>query len=374
MHYRKKTDYEIDLKDAVFYLLRKWRGILLVALIGAILMGGYRVWSQSGVAVNEKKIATLQADIDVNQAVIDGNKAYIADQKARLAANGDLIAAEEAKIAQLQATRQQLVQQLQACSGRQSEAVAELVIRLDQQIADVDNRITQAEKAVLALQKEKATIPDSIMDILAANTKLANTNSTKKTQIAELKAVGLTASDVAAKIAVGAVLGFLAAAVVYAVRYLADHRLRSASHWRLEWTVPVLGDLYGCPQKKNPVDRIIDRLAGGKVADEAQQLALAAAGIRNFVKEKEPKVLLVGTAQVDAMAQLQEKLAAQMDGKGPGLETVGNPTVDAAALLRVKGQQVVLVEDARQSCCKQIQKLLDVLALSGAKVLGVVIL
>ena len=43
MEYNDTYEQEIDLKDLMFVVLRKWRPILLVAIVLAILAGGYKI-------------------------------------------------------------------------------------------------------------------------------------------------------------------------------------------------------------------------------------------------------------------------------------------------------------------------------------------
>ncbi len=44
-----ETAYEetIDLKDLCIYILRRWRVIVAAALVFAVLLGGYRYWTES---------------------------------------------------------------------------------------------------------------------------------------------------------------------------------------------------------------------------------------------------------------------------------------------------------------------------------------
>ena len=49
----QEIEREIDIKDAVFYLLYHWRSILVGALIGLILLAGYKYISFDTTPVSE---------------------------------------------------------------------------------------------------------------------------------------------------------------------------------------------------------------------------------------------------------------------------------------------------------------------------------
>jgi len=83
--------FEFDIKALVFYILRRWRAILLVAVIAALLLGGWKSYRENKTAKNEsmesnywleyrqyeKQIAFYEERIEFTQSKIDTLQEYI---------------------------------------------------------------------------------------------------------------------------------------------------------------------------------------------------------------------------------------------------------------------------------------------------------
>lgn len=61
-----KDEYEIDLIDLMFYILKKWRPVLIIAVILAILMGGYKICRGVIKYQDKQYLADLQETYDTD--------------------------------------------------------------------------------------------------------------------------------------------------------------------------------------------------------------------------------------------------------------------------------------------------------------------
>lgn len=68
-------EQEIDLKELLFYLLHKWRPIVLIALALAVLLGGYKLGKGILEQNNETQIAKVQKEYDTNIKEYEQKKA-----------------------------------------------------------------------------------------------------------------------------------------------------------------------------------------------------------------------------------------------------------------------------------------------------------
>ena len=95
MNYENEYEKEIDLKDLIFYVLQKWRQLILAAVLLGIALGGYKV--ASGLAVRsdseayqkleeqytedqedyERALASGEREVELLQAAIKAQETYL---------------------------------------------------------------------------------------------------------------------------------------------------------------------------------------------------------------------------------------------------------------------------------------------------------
>ena len=59
-------EQEIDLKDLIFYILKRWRSVLFIAVVLAVLIGGSKIWPGALKYQNKQYLAELQETYDTD--------------------------------------------------------------------------------------------------------------------------------------------------------------------------------------------------------------------------------------------------------------------------------------------------------------------
>ncbi|MCI9360522.1 MAG: chain-length determining protein [Hungatella sp.] len=75
MEYNDTYEQEIDLKDLMFVVLRKWRSILVVAIILAALAGGFKIGQVLSQQSDPEFLKTAEEDYEKDLAIYEMNKA-----------------------------------------------------------------------------------------------------------------------------------------------------------------------------------------------------------------------------------------------------------------------------------------------------------
>ena len=74
MDYREEYEAEIDLKDLLFYILRRWRSVLLAGLVFCVLLGAYKAVRSAGLP-QEKRASQKIRDYELELAQYELEKA-----------------------------------------------------------------------------------------------------------------------------------------------------------------------------------------------------------------------------------------------------------------------------------------------------------
>lgn len=77
-------EQEIDLKDLMFVVLHRWRGIILAAVIFAVLLGGYKLASASFSTGSEVTVEEQQNDYADEMKLYESTRALYEQDIERL--------------------------------------------------------------------------------------------------------------------------------------------------------------------------------------------------------------------------------------------------------------------------------------------------
>lgn len=383
----------IDLLALMVQVLRKWPVLLTAMLIGAALLGGYKVLVPREMG-NTDAIAAIQAQIDANLAsiannekAIETNELSIENIQKQIAESKNLRPIRKNQIAQweelldsLKSTLDEgqhlltdlsLPEEQYAAIVEQINALTENILKVHAQI----DAIPDTETEIKNLEAKIEAIEKSIEDIIEVNEELQEQTDELEAQLATLPEGDISFGAVLKYAVLGAVLGaFIFCGVIF-LQFILDHRLRASGELKEKYDLPILGEFSSEAAKKHgKFGRWLDKLSGDvqTLPEERQVYELIAAGVQASAAALPMRLVVTGTVSKEILDQIGEQLKSLLpDTYKIKVET--NPVYNAAFLVDLKQYTVLLVEVKGVSEKKDIEKLSEVLQRSEVKVIGAVV-
>lgn len=382
----------IDLLALAVSILRKWKWILVVALMGALLVGMYKGILRPGQAGSEAEIAALQESLDENtaklaegEAEFTANEQGIAERLEKIAANEELLPTQEelqeTLKENLSALRTTLERSREALDNNQTaEAIANL-LKVTNDITSVDNQLNSAATRVSNTKKEITTWQSEIDKMVASNETLQATNEELRNEIAaqETEMTRLTGKPGVGKVALyglagAAVFAFLYCGLLF-LEFMLDKKLRSGEELKERYGFPILGEFWSEAAKTHRKGgRKLDRLVGDvpTLPEEHQIYKLIAAGIQAPAFPLPMQIAVTGTARKEALREVGQQMCDLLP-EGYKVIVAANPVYTPAPLVNLKKYTVVLVEEKGFSDKREIAKLAELLGRNEVKVIGAVV-
>lgn len=378
-----QEDLAIDLKQLLISICRRWKLILLAVLVGAVLLGGVKLLSDSTEAIeaeieaNEEEIQVLDEELyKIEQDILKKQRELLAaevsqQEQSRLASQiDDNIKLYEQTLEWLRGKMDSGNPDYEGLSLAIATTNDGLRSLRDQKITVQENmrrfqmQAEQLQEDVDTIQKrEKKNMDDlqeSIATLQEANAQLEQRNGRAPVSSAVKMAI------------IGGILGAIAVCGVEFVRFLTTHHLNGSFELKDRYDLRILGSLY-CSGHKGGIDRLLDRWAGEPTSvDESREYALAASAIRVEDDGQKP-VLVLGTAGLDVTQKVCAGLQSALPELAQRMTSVGNPVYDAPALEKLGGSLVVLAESVQHSDKRELDRLAELVQVSHAQVLGVVL-
>lgn len=174
-----------------------------------------------------------------------------------------------------------------------------------------------------------------------------------------------------------AIIGFFVGVFIacgrYAFKYIAGGRLHNASEISMRYSLPIFGEMTKSLAKTpgKGIDGFIDRIRFRKaISEEAVYDSIAV-----YIRESTYKnILLASTISKDVLNQTAEQLKKRID---PGLQLSIQADIlnDLSSIAEAKRMQaVILVEKKETSKTSDIDRMAEMLSISGAEVIGAVVL
>ncbi len=380
---KMQEDIAINLKQLFISMCRRWKLILLAMLVGAVLLGGMKLLGDSTadieaeIEANDKQIQKLDDELfKIEQEILTKKRSLLAAE-VNLQEQNRLVSQIDENIQIYEQTLEWLRGKMDSGNGDYDSvslaitAVNDGLCSLrDQKIAAQENA-HRFQNSVDQLQEDIATIQErekkSMEDLQQEIDELEEHN-------AELeKRNGRAPLSSAVKMAiVGAILGAFAVCGVEFVRFLSGHHLNGSFELKDRYGLRILGNLHSSG-RKGAINRLLDRWAGEPTqVDEGQEYALAASAIRVENGGEKP-VLVLGTAGLDVTQKVCTGLQSASPELAKHMAPAGNPVYDAPALEKLSGSLVVLAESVQHSDKRELDRLAELVRVSHAQVLGVVL-
>ncbi|MCD8294855.1 MAG: hypothetical protein LUE27_06420 [Clostridia bacterium] len=341
----------IDFMDFFLFALRRWRIVIVLAVVCALLLGGAKL------AVN----ATRGHQAALTGSALESAQETIADDEATIASDQVNMASYQSQVDDLYAAVERyeaLLEQVE--SGEMTETTVADIISLTDAITTSRSTIASREATMEKGQMEIDTLTEEIAELTE--------------QINGMQRISLR-SGVVRRAVYGFVGGILLAAVYLLIRYCADKSVRSEEYFTDQLGLNLLSTLR-FPVKKGKkrwcVDRWLDRAAGdySDIPPEGQY-ELAAAMVQVLFPDKD-RILVAGTLDSATLEAFCQGVQEHLPENGCTLVPLGNPMASAEAMLQVQSGPVVLAERIHHSGKRAMADLVRFLCLSGADLRGVV--
>ncbi len=378
-----QDDIAIDLKQLLISVCRRWKLILLAVLVGAVLLGGVKLLGDSTDAIqaeidaNEDQLQELDDQLfKIEQNILSKQRSLLAAE-INLQEQTRLVDQIDDNIKIYEQTLEWMHSKMDSGNGDYEgislaiTAVNDGLCSLrDQKIAAQEN-VRRYQNSVDQLQEDIDTLQErekkNMDDLQEEITELEERNAEleKRNGRAPL-------SSVVKMAIVGAVLGGFAVCGWEFVRFLTGHNLNGSYELKDRYGLRILGSPY-CTGRKGAVNRLLDRWAGEPTkVDEDREYALAASAIRVEDDGQKP-VLVLGTAGLDVTQKVCTGLQSALPELAERMSAAGNPVYDAPALEKLSGSLVVLAESVQHSDKRELDRLAELVHVSSAQVLGVVL-
>ncbi len=412
----------ISIKRFAVNFLRKWRVVVIAALIGAVLLGAYQAVSMMNPvalpAMTEQQRAEAEVRIGEIGAQIAALEGSIASEEEMIKILEDAIVAnelslqsnqqEESYIKKQIARKEETVKQLQNLAETYSTMMSQLleegytgeegvsdVLNLGTKLYEAQNRITVAEQEMDELEKRILGL-DGQNDVLQAEneTRKEAIKEREKTiadietdieklqkDIADIRVAmdatyipGFSLSAVVIRAVIGAFLGAIAVFAYLLLAACTDKYLRDARELEVRFGLFSLGRVHlsqdGAQKKRRcRIDRWIDKLDGQSSAAAAQEYALTAAKLE--VLSRGQKILLTGTVAQEVLDKVSEEIRKYLP-EDCQIQVKESPLYHADAMKLLADHEVLLVEQLNHTQKKEIVRLVEFLNKSESRILGVV--
>ena len=350
------TEYgqSVGLKTLCIDILKKWRMLLLAALIGCVLLGGYQlairlITGEQSVLTQEERKAYKTA-LEDNEEAIERRKNSIEDQN-------DLIT----ELRKSKKKYEALLEQATAAEVSSAEVMADIV-GINEQTIEKQNQIISAFTQIQALEDE--------IESLETTNKEYKTRLEETTPVVQLQSILLRA-------VFGGILGIFIVCVWVAICWARDKTLKSGSEMEERFAIPVLGAPAASAEPdghNGKIDRWIAKLeASATSEDPEQEYALAAAKLQ-LLTEPGQRITLTGPVARERLEQVFTALQKNLPADACSLFVADNPLHHPDAMLQLQNSMVLLVVATHDSNTPEIQALTEFLQLGKVAVIGAVVL
>ncbi|MCD7748993.1 MAG: hypothetical protein LUH42_02965 [Oscillospiraceae bacterium] len=349
--YEEQYEETLSIKELCLYILRGWRPLLIAVLVGAVLLGGFKL--VSGLAAGEELVMT-EEELASAQSTIAGNETTIANDQTSLTAKQAELEGLEQTLADYQST----LELAMAVENVDGEMIL-TILELNDTIASVQSQISSANQSINSQNSEISSLQSTPESLRASMEETVSNFSMK---------------DVIVYAIVGAVLGFLVVCVVDFCRWFFGGTLRGPEVLADRYALPLLGSVYypyteEQEKKRNKLDRLLDRLSGIEKPEPEKEYALTAAKLQVLSKEGR-RLMVTGTLEKQRLEEVCQALNQCLPADGQTAFAAENPMRDPDAMLQVSGCDILLVEGVRKSRSAEVDELFRFLHLSQANIVG----
>jgi|GEM_PF-1696394 len=391
--YRINNEMSINIKRLLVSVLRQWRIILAAMAVGAVLLAAFAMLRPQQMTQPDPALITQnQQLIDSNNAAINECRTTISNNDSQIASVDSYVSARERAIESLNVTLAEQQSYLAAYEDMLREANrlrgtvpaasrAELmaqITELTEKIPAMKTQISSTQTSINTYNNEINNMKHAVENTLPASTTACNERIAELEQQNEQLRAAITPQPIpktvgsAVKFAViGMILGAFAVAAFILARIIFSPKTACEAAVRERYGLPVLSDMHVSSAKHSTaIDLMLDKWNGDpRQINAEEEHCLLAAKLRAVCPGDADTVLLCGTVGQDVLSSLCSGLEKHLDG-ALRLQVIADPVSSAESALAARGATVLLVEKSDCSLLPDIDRTVELLALSGADILG----
>lgn len=350
--YEEET--EIDLKDLLISVLRKWKSIVLWMVVFALVLGAYKL------IVGPKDAAAQLTE--EQQTTISNDESTIKSAQVNIESREPLIEEYNDKIGMYQEMLEDYEDDLQDADSDDRRQIL--------------SNIADLNEIIMSVQQRRSSVQQEINDFNGAiGTAQAEIDSIQQGIDAQQ---GSRPKEAIKFAVIGAILGAFIVCVYVAMCYILANRLRTNDELKM-LGIRVLGSLYDPRAKRRKganglIDRTLDKLEGYPVpVNPKKEFQLIAANVCIALGDKKMPILITGTTDEKYMARIQQQLSRLLPQELYAIHMAPNPNQNPHAMLKLNQHAILLVEAKDASRKTELTQLIETVRASGAPIIGAVV-
>lgn len=341
---RNEYEAKVHLKIPFLFVLKKWRSLLIIMVILAIIFGAYTV---------------IVAKINVNSSKVKELNNLISEKEERVSYLNKAVSKKEKDISMWSETKNQLDLRLNEISKIELSSAEDLsnLIELKDEVNDIVNDINTAIESKNSYNNEA--------------TNLKNEISVLQSDI-ERKTV-LSFRIVIFKAIAGAIAGAIIFFIVAFLKIIFDGRFHCREDFEDGMGLYILGWIY-TPyrlKKENKFDKYIYKLESCiQVKDDFKMItARLETGLSN---EIDTEVILTGPVEENKLINVKEKICDNLKNN-LNVKIIENPIRNCDNLYEIGRKSVVIVAENNKTKVSELNNLINSLYHGNSQIAGCII-
>lgn len=398
-------EQEIRISDILLRVIRRWKKVLVVAIIMTTLLVGYAVlptvnqgpalmMTASEIIEAEARIEEIEAQVIANEEALEASESAIAERESLIEANEIAMKDREDEIERikqsikktedLEEIYQTMVDTMMAVDIVEKDFASE-VMNFTVKVADAQDAIFTKESRIATLNREirdlekmnEVTIPKEIEEIQEQMTELeeeideiCEEADDLKVQMEKTVLPELSFVKVIIFAMIGFVLGVIMSTGYIAVVMIFDNKVHNTQVFEDGYGLFLLGTV--TENKKNSIfcKRIRKLLGFAENVCNAEDEEIIVSKIKTFSNTN--RVMAIGTIEEKRIRDVVDKLKESTSCNGLEFVSASNPMYSSESMNQLKNYELILVEKIDKTKINEIAKLMRFLDKSGATVLGVI--
>jgi hypothetical protein len=340
---KEYTQVSVRGTDLLLYFLKKWRKILIVSLLGAILLGGYSLIG----------FISAKGEYVLTDAQRTSKSTQIDDNLAKISSDQELISS--------------LQEQLTSLNDSKDTYQSTLDEALETEYVDTETvmNLIQLNESMMEVEKQINDINQSILNYTNEITTLTEQNTALDLEINETVPTKTALMNIFKKYIIGFLAGMIAAFAYYFVKIFASDKFLNEEEFSARYDSSPLGivDLSMYRKKRTSKKNSLKSLENNKT-----QITEIKKKINAETKEDQ-EILVTGTSDMKVLDMIASFLSRA------GFQTVKALSYDTFLNenQNLDQQKIVLVEELFKSDWSSVDKIIEFLNAKDASILGFIV-
>lgn len=360
------TDFVIDIKQFIAYIMRKW---LVIALVCIACMGAMAyLGSKKTTTYSVERDFELEGKIDNYKFEIEKKESYITSFDDRMKKIDEIIKEYDQKLEELNNNASE------SDSLTTQDAIVNITIKRDSLYTDWLSYLLQKENAITDISSYSSQI-DRVKEQFKSVHGM-NYDDYLKAIDAEPQVVTASKKTIVKYAIIGAVVGVFFGIVLVCLRYFTNGKMKDIDCFKKVYGISILRMIYPYTGKKRCwYNRLIDKLEGyvSPKKSEEEEYDIVAGKI-SMVTCENADIVITGTCNVDVLKAVAEKLSKSSNKMQVSYNVIANPAESAVHADQLKDKYVLVVENKNNLSASAIDSMVDALKFASCKIVGAVLI